>query len=115
MYDPNNSTLRITAPSLPRPNCRHSLQGGQNVDMQTYKFPVGTTVHVSRRSLAGQAATGAFKVVARYTSESAGPLYRVRSVTGLQERMVPEYELATSDHQVTVEAVFPEKRSLPLR
>lgn len=81
--------------------------------MQSYKFPVGTTVHVSRRSLSGQAAAGAFKVLARYTSESAGPLYRVRSVTGLEERMVPEYELATSTSQHPMaEAVF-QKKSAP--
>ncbi|HEY9345827.1 MAG TPA: hypothetical protein VIQ53_10990 [Inquilinus sp.] len=62
--------------------------------MKGYKFPVGTTVHVSRRSLSGQSGDGTFKVLARYPSETSGPLYRIRSVLGSEERMVPEDELS---------------------
>ena len=62
--------------------------------MTDYKFSVGSTVQVSRRSLSGQSAVGSFKVLARYPSESSGPMYRVRSVLGQEERMVPEHELS---------------------
>lgn len=62
--------------------------------MKDCKFPVGTTVHVSRRSLSGRSGGGTFKVLARYPSETSGPLYRVRSVLGSEERMVPEDELS---------------------
>ncbi|TSD83136.1 hypothetical protein FFK22_039260 [Mycobacterium sp. KBS0706] len=62
--------------------------------MTDYKFPVGATVHVSRRSLSGQSGDGTFKVLARYPSDTSGPLYRIRSVLGSEERMVPEHELS---------------------
>lgn len=62
--------------------------------MKDYKFPVGSTVHVSRRSLSGQSGDGTFKVLARYPSDTSGPLYRIRSVIGSEERMVPEDELS---------------------
>jgi len=62
--------------------------------MKDYKFSVGTTVHVSRRSLSGQSGDGTFKVLARYPCDTSGPLYRIRSVLGSEERMVPEYELS---------------------
>ncbi len=62
--------------------------------MKDYKFAVDSTVHVSRRSLSGQPGRGAFKVLACYPSGSAGPLYRIRSVLGSEERIVPESELS---------------------
>lgn len=64
--------------------------------MKDYKFAVGSVVQVSRRSLSGHSGDGAFKVLAHYPSDTSGPLYRVRSVRGSEERMVPEHELSRS-------------------
>jgi hypothetical protein len=67
--------------------------------MADYKFPVGATVHLSRRSLSGQSGGGAFKVLARYPNDLSGPLYRIRSMLGNEERMVPEHELSRPAEQ----------------
>lgn len=62
--------------------------------MFDYRYAIGTTVYVWRRSVSGPSVAGAFKVVAHYPSETSGRLYRIRSETGSEERMAPEHELS---------------------
>jgi len=96
--------------------CRKFLQPAllgeaRNVVMKDFKFPVGTTVQVSRKSLSGHAAVGAFKVLARYPSDTSGPMYRVRSVLGSEERMVPEHELSSSAQMAEADAAWKSPKS----
>ena len=79
--------------------------------MTDYKFPLSATVQVSRKSLSGQSVVGAFKVLARYPSEASGPMYRVRSVLGSEERMVPEHELSSSAQFAEADAVWKSPKS----
>jgi hypothetical protein len=64
--------------------------------MSDYRFALGSTVYIWRRSSFGPSIAGAYTVVAHYPSDSSGRLYRIRSVLGMEERMVPEGELATA-------------------
>jgi hypothetical protein len=58
------------------------------------RYSVGNTVYIWRRPSPSSAIAGAYKVVAHYPSESSGRLYRVRSMLGTEERMVPEADLS---------------------
>lgn len=62
--------------------------------MTDNRFAVGSTVYIWRRLSPSSAISGAYTVVAHYPSESSGRLYRVRSVLGMEERMVPEADLS---------------------
>ncbi|MFE0758968.1 hypothetical protein ACFW16_33730 [Inquilinus sp. NPDC058860] len=62
--------------------------------MTDNRYAVGSTVYIWRRPSPSSAIAGAYTVVAHYPSESSGRLYRVRSVLGTEERMVPEADLS---------------------
>ena len=61
--------------------------------IQTEQYAVGDHVHVSRGSLSGPPATGAFEVVGFYRVEDDEPMYRLLSIQDRAERMVPQREL----------------------
>ena len=62
--------------------------------MTDHRYAVGSTVYIWRRPSLSTAISGPYTVVAHYPSESSGRLYRIRSVLGTEERMVPEADLA---------------------
>jgi len=84
--------------------------GRRNAGMSDNRYAVGSTVYIWRRPGPGTANSGAYAVVAHYPSESSGRLYRVRSVLGTEERMVPEAELSTVPRSADAIARTPHKR-----
>ena len=61
--------------------------------MPRQSFDVGNHVRVSAASLSGPATKGEFRIEERYAVEGREPLYRLSSIEGATERMVPESEL----------------------
>jgi hypothetical protein len=53
----------------------------------------GQRVRVCRSSLSGPATTGEFEIMGSYLAEGHEHMYRLRSVQGRTERVVPESEL----------------------
>ncbi|MGK9169461.1 hypothetical protein KXR53_24310 [Inquilinus limosus] len=78
--------------------------------MNDNRYAVGSTVYIWRRTGPGTAGSGPYTVVAHYPSESAGRLYRVRSVLGTEERMVPEADLADVPRGTDAEGPSPRRR-----
>jgi hypothetical protein len=67
--------------------------------MTKRKYEAGSHVRVSETSLSGPATTGFFEVVSRYDTCGSGAIYRLRSINGGSERMVPEGEMAVARHE----------------
>jgi hypothetical protein len=61
--------------------------------MSSTRFDVGSRVCVSIGSLSGPATTGEFRIVERYAVEGREAMYRLASIQGAAERLVPESEL----------------------
>jgi hypothetical protein len=61
--------------------------------MSTKTFAVGSRVCVSTASLSGPATTAQFRIVECYAVEGREAMYRLSSIQGAAERMVPESEL----------------------
>ena len=79
--------------------------------MSDHRYAVGSTVYIWRRPSLSNAISGPYTVVAHYPSETSGRLYRIRSVTGNEERMAPEHELSVVPRPPTaVVARAPHKR-----
>jgi hypothetical protein len=57
------------------------------------RFHVGSKVRVCRASLSGPVTTSEFTIVERYAVEGREAMYRLSSVPGEAERVVPESEL----------------------
>ena len=74
------------------------------------RYAVGSTVYIWRRLGPGSALSGAYKVVAHYPTDSAGRLYRVRSMLGTEERMVPEADLSDVPRGTDTPERAPRKR-----
>ena len=90
----------LTAPSA----------GRRNAGMTNIRYVVGSTVYIWRRPSPSSAIAGAYTVVAHYPSESSGRLYRVRSVLGTEERMVPEADLSAVPRGSDTPEPTPRKR-----
>lgn len=78
--------------------------------MTDNRYAVGSTVYIWRRPSPSTAISGPFTVVAHYPSESSGRLYRVRSVLGTEERMVPEADLSAVPRGADTSERAPHKR-----
>ena len=74
------------------------------------RYAVGSTVYIWRRLSPSTVLSGAYTVVAHYPSESAGRLYRVRSMLGTEERMVPEADLSDVPRGTDAPERAPRKR-----
>jgi hypothetical protein len=61
--------------------------------MSTNRFDLGSRICVSPDSLSGPATTNEFRIVDCYPVEGREPMYRLSSIHGRTERMVPESEL----------------------
>lgn len=61
-----------------------------------HEYLVGERVQVSRGSLSGPITTEEFEILGRYAVEGQQPMYRLHSVHGAAERLVPQIELRGS-------------------
>jgi hypothetical protein len=61
--------------------------------MSSTLFDVGSLVCVSAASFSGPETTSEFRIVERYAVEGREAMYRLSSLQGAAERMVPESEL----------------------
>jgi hypothetical protein len=64
--------------------------------MSMPNYSAGCHVRVSDASLSGPATMGEFEIMRRYPVEGGEPMYRLRSIRGRDERMVPGNELMQS-------------------
>ncbi|KGM30823.1 hypothetical protein [Inquilinus limosus] len=78
--------------------------------MSDNRYAVGSTVYIWRRPSPSTALSGAYAVVAHYPSETSGRLYRVRSVLGTEERMVPEADLSAVPRSTDIVERAPRKQ-----
>ena len=79
-----------TAHTLP------NLRKAGTMRSKKQEYLVGERVHVSKGSLSGPVTMEEFEIVGRYTVEGHQPMYRLHSVQGAAERMVPQNEIRVS-------------------
>lgn len=65
----------------------------EGTTMSATRFNVGSQVRVCTASLSGPATTDEFTIMERHAVEGREAMYRLSSIRGEAERMVPESEL----------------------